>query len=297
MKVAVTGATGLLGGYLVRSLLARGATPIAVVRDAELAAPLTQAGVEVRCADLANVQELTAAFHGADCVINSAALVGFRPYPFSRYLDVNVEGAIHVFKAMRAAGVERAIQVSSVGVYRGHRAPIDEDNPRHGEEHRMHRFNGYKISKSLAEATAWRYATKYDLLMTTLRPAVLYGAFDRHFGVWHKRAMRMRPFRLYPNAARFCLVYAGDVAEAAMLSLENEKSLGRAYNVAGEYTRLRDFADEWASQTTSKPRSSLSIPVWYRRRYSSKRIERELGWTPRTYAQGIHETLEIENDG
>ena len=48
----VTGATGLLGGYLIRALLRRGADPIAVVRNPQSAAALRSLGVEVRTADL-----------------------------------------------------------------------------------------------------------------------------------------------------------------------------------------------------------------------------------------------------
>lgn len=296
MRVAVTGATGLLGGYLIRGLLQRGARPTAVVRNPRLAEPLRSLGAEVRTADLADVDALRAAFDGADCVIGNAALVSLKPHPFSRYLDVNVEGTIHCFEAMRAAGVARAIQISTVGIYyRGRHGLVDEDHPRYGEGHKAHRFNGYKVSKALAEETAWRYASKYEIALTSLRPSVMYGAFDHNFLVWHKRALRMRPFAIYPYFARLCLVYAGDVAEAAMLTLEKSTAAGRAYNVTGEDLRLWDFADAWETQDAACQERRLPIPVPYRRNYNSDRIKRDLGWSARSYSEGIRETLALES--
>jgi nucleoside-diphosphate-sugar epimerase len=293
-RVAVTGATGLLGGYLVRALLQRGAHPIAVVRNQNLAEHLHALEVEVRTADLADVGALTAAFEGADSVIGNAALVSFKPHAFTRYLDVNVEGTIHVFNAMKSAGVSRAIQISTVGIYRGHRTPVDEDHPRHGEVHRHHRFNGYKVSKALAEETAWRYASKYEIDLTSLRPAVLYGAFDRNFGLWHRRVLALRPFAPFPYFARFCLVYAGDVAEAAMLALENPVASGRAYNVTGDDTHLWKFAETWMSEDPACKGRRFPLPLVYHRTYSSGRIRRELGWKPRPHVDAVRETLKLE---
>ncbi len=295
-RVAVTGATGLLGGYLIRALLQRGANPIAVVRNPQLAAPLRSLGVEVRTADLGDVAALTRAFESADTVISNAALVSFKPHPFSRYLDVNVEGTIHVFNAMKTAGVGRGIQISSVGIYRGHRTRVDEDHPRYGETHRHHRFNGYKVSKALSEETAWRYASKYKIDLTSLRPSVLYGAFDRNFGMWHKRALRMRPLAPYPYFARFCLVYAGDVAEATMLALENPTSSGKAYNVTGDKSSLWEFADAWMAEDPECQSRRLPLPIRYRRSYSCGRIRRDLGWKTRSHVEGIRETLALEDE-
>src|ERR1700742_3356344 len=47
-RIALTGATGFLGGYLVETLLSRGAHVIAVVRNPAKAAALARRGVEVR---------------------------------------------------------------------------------------------------------------------------------------------------------------------------------------------------------------------------------------------------------
>ncbi len=295
MSVAVTGATGLLGGYLVRALLQRGAHPIAVVRDTSLVSPLVNAGVEVRHAELDDVEALAKAFVGADCVVGNAALVSLRPHPFSRYLAANVDGTIHVIEAMRAAQVSRGIHISTVGIYNGHTPPVDEDHPRYGEAHRQHRLNGYKVSKALAEETAWRYAAKYEIGLTTLRPSVMYGAFDRYFGAWHRKAIRLRPFAFHPYLSRFCLVYAGDVANAAMLCIENPISDGKAYNVTGEDLRLREFTKAWCEQDPSAQDKRLPLPIYYRRHYASGRIRRDLGWKTRSYSEGIRETLALES--
>ena len=171
---------------------------------------------------------------------------------------------------------------------------MNENHPRYGEGHKPHRFNGYKVSKALAEETAWRYASKYEIDLTSLRPSVIYGAFDRNFLRWHKRALRMRPIAIYPYYARLCLVYAGDVAEAAMLSLENATATGRSYNVTGADRRLWEFADAWTAQDAACQSRRLPVPVPYRRHYDSGRIKRDLEWTVRSYADGIRETLALE---
>jgi dihydroflavonol-4-reductase len=294
-KVAITGATGFLGQYLVRALLERGATPIAVVRNPELARPLSDLGVDIRTADLADAEAMAHSFEGIDCVIANAGLVSLTPLSWPRYLDANVEGTIHSFEAMRAAGVRRAIQISATGIYRSLYPPINEQSPKYGEAHSAHRLNGYKVSKALAEETAWRYAAKYEIALTALRPSVIYGAGDQNFTRLHKRLMRIRPLAPYPRFVRIGLVYAGDVAEAAMLSLENAVAAGKAYNVAGPDIDLWEFARAWMAQDFKSSRGRLPIPIGYRRIFSTEVIRKDLGWLPRDYDEGIRETLALES--
>ncbi|QIH99895.1 SDR family oxidoreductase [Rhodococcoides fascians A21d2] len=72
MTTAVTGATGNLGGLVVDALITRGVAPgdiVAVVRNADKAAPLAERGVVVRVADYSDTAALTSAFAGVDKVL------------------------------------------------------------------------------------------------------------------------------------------------------------------------------------------------------------------------------------
>jgi NAD(P)H dehydrogenase (quinone) len=69
MAIAVTGATGQLGGLVVEGLLERGVEPgdiVAIVRDAAKASSLGDRGVQVRVADYADTAALTGALDGVD---------------------------------------------------------------------------------------------------------------------------------------------------------------------------------------------------------------------------------------
>ena len=73
--IAVTGATGFLGRYIVDALLGRGAHVIGVVRNPRKLPELLHKGVELRQADLAAPEHLKQAFAGAEAVVSNAALL------------------------------------------------------------------------------------------------------------------------------------------------------------------------------------------------------------------------------
>ena len=64
--------------------------------------------------------------------------------------------------------------------------------------------------------------------------------------------------------------------------------------MTGEDLSLWEFADEWASQDPACVSRRLPLPIVYRRNYTSARIKRDLDWTPRSYREGIRETLALE---
>ncbi len=294
--IAVTGATGFLGRYLIRAIIGRGATPVAVVRNPARARPLAELGVEIRTADVANTDALTRAFEAVDCVIMNAGIVSIKPFDWQRYLNTHVGGTIHSFEAMRDAGVRRAVQISSVGIYKCLDPPITEDAPTFDETYAPSFFKGYKVSKALSEENAWRYATDYEIALTTLRPSVVYGAFDPTFTHFHKRMIRTRPLAPYPSSTRLALVYAGDVAEAAMLSLENPASEGKSYNVTGQDRDIWEFGTAWLAQDPRGNRRRIPLPSGIKRYYNTEKIRAALGWAPRDYDEGIRETMALEAD-
>src|SRR5215813_3698241 len=77
-RIAVTGATGFLGRYIVDVLLKRGAHVIGVVRNPDRVLGLRERGVEFRTADLAQREQLIKGFADADAVVSNAALFSVR---------------------------------------------------------------------------------------------------------------------------------------------------------------------------------------------------------------------------
>ena len=118
--IAVTGATGNLGGRIVNALLDKGAQVRAIVRpktEPAKIAELTTRGVQVVTVELTDHTALTQALAGADCIVS--ALQGLR--------EVVVDGQTHLLNAAVAAGVPRFI-TSDFGVDYMNLTPGDNRN-------------------------------------------------------------------------------------------------------------------------------------------------------------------------
>ena len=293
--VAITGATGFLGHYLARAFLARDAHVVAVVRNPARAADLKAAGIEVRKADLADREALARAFRGVDAVVSNAAMLSLVPGQWDAYLRANLEGTRNVYTAIVEAGVGRAVQMSSISVYASHRGRVDENRPLRSGQRRPLPWLAYPTSKALSEHLAWEMAGSSGIDLTALRPSAIFGANDATFTPIHTTLIRPKHLTLYPCYTRFCIVYAGDVAEAACLALERPASRGRAYNVSGKDCTLWEFCDAWRAAGGDVPRWRIPVPVPYRHRYSSERLRAELGWQPRPHVETIRETLAMKS--
>lgn len=293
--VAVTGATGFLGRYIVASVLERGGRVVAAVRNREKAERVLPAAAEVRPADLSRRDELAEAFAGVDAVIANAGVVSLGGAAPRRVWETNVEGTRNVFDAAGRAGVKRAVMVSSVVVYRKRRADVpDEEHARRDPAVRLSRFNAYALSKTRAEDVARELAARGGIALTTLRPDGIFGAFDTGgFTYYFKRLMAL-PVAPYPVGLRLGLAYAADVADATVLCLERPESVARSYNVCGDEVSAWEFARAWCHAGGKSPRLLIPVPVPSRQVYRSERIRRELGWRTRPLEDGIRDMLRLE---
>jgi nucleoside-diphosphate-sugar epimerase len=291
--IAVTGATGFLGRYVVAALLARGARVVGVVRNPARVPELGARGVDLRQADLAERERLARGFTGADAVVSNAALLSLRNRRWEDHNRANIQGTHNVLDAVADAGVKRIVHVSSVAVYRRHRPLVTEDAPQLGDGSWRTPVTTYAISKAVSEQRSWQLAAAHGLSLTCVRPCAMYGAFDPHFTAVFRRLVS-QPVTLMPVGTRISLVYAGDVAEAIARALERPVSAGRAYNVTGDELSLWDFWRAWRAAGGPGARRAVPFPLPFRRRYDNTRAERDLGFANRPFADAVQETFALE---
>ena len=174
MKVLVTGATGFIGGNLVRALKARAYDVRALVRDQSSTLTLENTGVEVVPGDVRDRESVARALEGCQAVFHCAALYTFWSLEPREVYQVNVEGTKTVFEEALKSGVEGVVYTSTVSTIgipkKGVGTEEMEPSPRDLIGH-------YKRSKYQGEKEALRAASK-GLPVVVVNPTAPVGPWD-----------------------------------------------------------------------------------------------------------------------
>lgn len=290
--VAVTGASGMIGVYLCRSLLRAGAHVVGVVRNPEKAAFLAAEGVEFRKADLADTAALTAAFQGCDAVIANAAMY-VSTKSMSAWEDhekANLDGTRNVYQAAHDAGVKRIVQISTFGIYRW--SILHTMNEQQKQLNGAKRQGGaYRATKQISEVLGWEMAGNLQLDMTALRPSLVYGARDYNTLKPISRLLKL-PFLPLPSIS-MPFVYAGDVADAAVGAIKNDASIGQSYNVCGAGHQFSTFFKALVKAKGYGPKV-LSAPLPISLSVDNSKAERDLGFHNRPIDVALAEIVKEE---
>jgi nucleoside-diphosphate-sugar epimerase len=231
MRLLVTGATGFIGGHLVRHLVSQGHHVRALARPVSKSADLVDAGVEVVMADITEPDSVRVAMEDVEIVYHLAAVRQSWGAPESIYLKVNVEGTHNLLQAAAEVGVQRFIHCSSVGVAR-HRGNLQADEVLPFSEPTSQVL--YHRSKAQAEKLVLDSAERGRVPAMIVRPVITYGPEDES-GMVTRLAMLLARGWFLPignGLNHIDLVYIDDLIAGMHLALERG-AVGRVYILSG----------------------------------------------------------------
>lgn len=304
----VTGATGLLGGWLVRRLLGAGADVVCLVRDwvpqsefvrARLIDRVKVVNGDVRSQSLS---ERVLGEYEIDTVIHLAAqtIVGIANRNPASTFKTNIGGTWALLEACRRSPtVKQIVVASSDKAYGEHKQlPYDEDAPLMGR-------HPYDVSKSCADLIAQSYAATYKLPVAITRCGNFYGGGDLNWnrlvpGTIRSVLRGQRPVIRSDGQFVRDYFYAEDGAAANMLLAEglaaDKKLIGQAFNFSNEsQVTVLELVDRVLELMDSKvePEVRNEAANEIREQYLSARKAREiLDWKPIfTLDEGLRRTI------
>jgi hopanoid-associated sugar epimerase len=257
-RVVITGASGFIGSAVVRAVQAAGADVIAVTEPGANGRNLAGLDVEVATADVRDAAALRSVFAGARYVFHLAAIYRFWARNASVFQDVNVGGTINVLDAVRAAGCERLVYTSTVGV-------IGLTGTRNGEPATetsyadiAHMFGHYKQTKFAAEHEVLRAAAE-GLDVTLALPTFPLGPGDHAPTPTGKLVLdylngKMPAFA--DTAMNVC--HVDDLALGHIAALEHGRT-GRSYILGGENMTMREILQA-LSDCSGLPMPRFEVP-------------------------------------
>ena len=305
----VTGATGLVGSWLVKRLVAEGADVTCLVRDWVPQSELVRSGlfeqVKIVRGDIREQSFLERVMgeNEIDTVIHLAAqtiVTIANRNPISTF-ESNIAGTWSLLEACRRSpSVKQIVVASSDKAYGDQQAlPYREDLPLQGQ-------HPYDVSKSCADLIARTYAVTYDLPVVITRCGNFYGGGDLN---WN---------RIIPGTIRSVLrgqnpvirsdgnwvrdyFYVEDGAAAYMLLAEQlarkPELKGEAFNFSYEVPMtVREIVEEILRLMNS----NLEVSVLNQAKneimhqyLSAEKARAQLGWKPLfNLTDGLRRTIE-----
>jgi len=292
----VTGATGLVGNWLVRRLEEAGADVVCLVRDWVPQSELVRAHlidrVKVVRGDVCDqaLLERVLGEYEIDTVIHLAAqtIVGIaNRNPVSTF-ETNIAGTWGLLEACRRSPSVKQIVVASSDKAYGDQVdlPYDESTPLQGQ-------HPYDVSKSCADLIARTYAVTYDLPVATTRCGNFYGGGDLNWnrivpGTIRSILRGQRPVIRSDGSFIRDYFYVEDGASSYMLLAERlaaqPELRGEAFNFSNE---LQVTVSELVERILKLMHSNLTPDIRneasneIRHQYLSAAKARELlGWSP-----------------
>jgi nucleoside-diphosphate-sugar epimerase len=260
-RILVTGATGFIGGHLVRYLVERDYEVVACARTAEEKQRLFPAGVTARNLDITNPDSFGDAFAGVDAVVHAAAMVGDWG-PSEDFLRTDRDGTGHVLDAAQGAGVPEFLHVSSITVY-GFRVEgvVPEETP-------IVTASPWPYMQAKADAerlVEQARATGYPV--TIVRPANVYGPGSVSWTLRPARLIRNRLISLPKGFGPSNTVYVENVVALIEACLYDDRARGETFHIVDEGTMGFDVFFGQYAEALGRGRVPV-LPRWLQDRFA-----------------------------
>ncbi len=259
MRAFVTGATGFIGGLVLRELVADGVQVRALVRPGHDAQWLERLGVEVAWGDLRDRESLVAAMEGCDTLFHVAAFYSTGEADSALMYETNVVGTRNILQAAAGLRYARVVVTSTIGTIG---RPAEGSLPNEDTEFNLwDSCSHYVRSKYLAELLALNMARE-GLPVVVVNPTSPIGPGDVKPSSSGRRVLDALQGRVpsFPPGG-LNLVAARDVARGHILAARRGQP-GRRYilgNVNGNMTRdefLRLMSEVAGIRVAQPPRQS-----------------------------------------
>jgi len=267
VTVLVTGATGFLGGRVVRALnegwedksvllpdAIRSVTAVtATGRNKEKGKQLMQSldqsskvKTQFTAADLSNTEETYKLVQGHDVVIHCAALCD----PWTRwddYVAANVTATENIAHACQLSGVRLLVHISSPSlcteIDTDDRLDIKETDPLPTDDKQANR---YSATKKMAEVIVKDVSRRYNLPCIVLRPRAIFGPGDTTLFPLLLERLKAGKLAIVGNG-RECFgdyTYVDNVAHATLCCLDKTPTSPKVYAITNDdRRRLFDIVD------------------------------------------------------
>ena len=319
MRYFVTGATGFIGGRLVRQLRAAGHEVRALVRSPSKASDLAGLGVSLHPGDITEQETMRAVMRGTDGVFHLAAWyrIGARASERRRAERINVQGTRNVLELMRELRIPKGVYTSTLAVFGDTQGWLGDESYRHtgpwlSEYDRTKWKAHYEVAVPMIQA---------GLPLVIVQPGVVYGPGDSSVIGELLRQYLRRTLPIRSHGAAFCWGHVEDTARGHVLAMDKGRP-GESYILAGPPHTLEEALELAEEITGIRPpwlrppavllramaaaasalEGVITLPQTYSAETlriaagatylaSSEKAQRELGFQARALEAGLRETL------
>jgi dihydroflavonol-4-reductase len=322
-KLLVTGASGLVGANLVRTLLEQGRNVCALVHE-DLRA-LVGLDVETISADVRDQAALERAMTGVEVVYHLAGSISLEMDSGAEMKAINTLGTYNVVAICLKCGVRRLLHFSSVDALRQDPLdqPLDENRPlvdeNRSDEASAH-IPPYDLSKAQGEREVLAGITR-GLDAVIVRPTAMLGPYDFKPSYLGQALIQLAHGNIPALVSGgFDWVDVRDVVAGAIRA-EQVATSGACFMLSGNWHTIREVA-ELVAAFTNQAAPFFTVPIWLadafaplmvklarfngtqpiytrvtlnalrnNRHVSSARAVRELGYNARPLTETVCDTL------